>query len=313
MKKHVQFVIAFLMTVSAVFAHDKKISWNGVIVPDWMMNCVLIHSDQIYGENKPIGDFIGTPADGTKIKKLSVNGNNLHFEYYAGEKPDESVMDAIIDFTCAKMGSAGTAYISHIKVGSRITFEEKEVSCSGPSDEYKYGNCLGMLASLSKLMFVDEKRIAKENERAKELEEEKAKQEAKRKESVFESELANAVMDGYVGLGVNLSNFQTKVNPLTEKVAVVVKALDADMSKAGFQKGDSVVDVRGLRGGQMAFAADVHQGRFDYREINDLPENIVFVVQRKGKTLSISVPKYNQEQLNAFKEKFEQDWSNGVY
>ena len=176
MKKCLSFLIITLFVLGSIFSQDTKISANGVTVPNWMVNCAILKSETGWGTQKTIGQILGKPNEATKLKKVVVDGNNLHLEYYVGEKPSEAVLELIMDFVCARLGDTGTAYCSHVKFVSRLTFEEAEASCDGPKNAGKFGKCLGMLHASVELMFIDEEKVARE----KALEEERKKEEEKR-------------------------------------------------------------------------------------------------------------------------------------
>jgi len=328
MKKNIQTLLIIILFTSSVFAHDKKISANGVTVPDWMMNSVVIGTEKIFDNPKRIGDFLGIPAENTKIKKIIINGNNLHLEYFMGEKASESVMDADFDFVCAKMGDGGTTYISHIRVASRLTFEEKELSCKSPQDKYKYGQCLGAFTRTSEIMFVDEELLAK-----KQAEEEEQKAEQRKDDYI--TTFSEAVQSGAINLGIDFKKIKYKAPGAlvktyfgTNNIKLLIENEDEYMTKLGFQKNDEITNVSGLyifqnctnfeEFSSLVFLANEGQPftvYLDREYFNSLPipeaingKELIFKVKRKGKLFDITVPAFNKEQVNAFNEKFEAKW-----
>ncbi len=347
MKKQIQMLVILLFVMGIAFAHDKKISCNGVVVPDWMMNCAVLKSDVVFGSGKCIGDIFGTPSEGTKIKKVMIEGDKLHLEYFIGEKPSEAVIDATFDFVCAKIGSAGSSYVSHVKFISRLTFDEIEVSCKSPNDDYRYGKCMGTLYNAADLMFVDEEKVAREKAEAEErLAREKANEEERqrrieemqkekekeaierrnrKKEGDYKIQLMDALTRGEVAFGFTIKCFKYKQNALAAAYLgtegkLVVDKVDSVMSKLGFQKGDVIEGISGLKlrrhsNSQEAnwLFAQIVSGEYDQSALSSMlveSENdvITFGISRKGKQMSISAPKFNEEQLGAFKERFEKEW-----
>lgn len=323
MKKYLSFLIITLFVLGSIFAQDTKISANGVTVPNWMVNCAILESETGWGTQKTIGQILGKPNEATKLKKVVVDGNNLHLEYYVGEKPSEAVLELIMDFVCARLGDTGTAYCSHVKFVSRLTFEVAEVSCDGPKNAYKFGQCLGMLHASVELMFIDEEKVARE----KALEEERKKEEEKRladeKRMAYWRQLETAVQEKEVSLGFSLDSIEYKQSYLGVGTSrIVVKNLDETMKAYGFQKGDKITKVDGLDFfGKESSEADliamvygkdtlqcVSLNSWDKEVVEAEKAEVVFTLERKGKEMTIKTPALNPEQLKSFNEKFETDW-----
>ena len=321
MKSRLNFLLVIFFVMCSAFAQEKKISANGVTVPSWMINSTIINSEIGWGSPKTIGDILGLPVEGTKIKKLAVTGNNLHLEYYLGEKANESVIDLIVDFVCARLGESGTSYVSHIKVISRLTFEESEFSCDGPKDQRRYGKCLGALHSISSVMFIDEEKLAQQKAAEEQRKKEKEKYEAERKKEVYERELENALQDGILSLGFNRDNFEIKYSGALASTylginnsKIVVKTPDEDMIKAGFKKGDVVVNVNGFYLFNKSFSEYVESNEIRLSSSVSVDpyilENSVltFTIKRSGKEIEITIPTFNPNSFKQFNEKFERDW-----
>ncbi len=323
MKKYLSFLIITLFVLGSIFAQDTKISANGVTVPNWMVNCAILESETGWGTQKTIGQILGKPNEATKLKKVVVDGNNLHLEYYVGEKPSEAVLELIMDFVCARLGDTGTAYCSHVKFVSRLTFEVAEVSCDGPKNAYKFGQCLGMLHASVELMFIDEEKVARE----KALEEERKKEEEKRladaKRMAYWRQLETAVQEKEVSLGFSLDSIEYKQSYLGVGTSrIVVKNLDETMKAYGFQKGDKITKVDGLDFFvEESSIADLIAMVYDkdtlqcvslnswHKEVVEAEKaEVVFTLERKGKEMTIKTPALNPEQLKSFNEKFETDW-----
>lgn len=329
MKKYLSFLIITLFVLGSIFAQDTKISANGVTVPNWMVNCAILESETGWGTQKTIGQILGKPNEATKLKKVVVDGNNLHLEYYVGEKPSEAVLELIMDFVCARLGDTGTAYCSHVKFVSRLTFEVAEVSCDGPKNAYKFGECLGMLHASVELMFIDEEKVARE----KALEEERKKEEEKRlaeeKKWAYWRQLETAVQEKEVSLGFSLGSLEyKKSNGFAQAYLgvdtsrIVVKNLDETMKAYGFQKGDKITKVDGLDffveesriADLIAMVYDkdtlqcVSLKSWDKEVVEAEKAEVVFTLERKGKEMTIKTPALNPEQLKSFNEKFETDW-----
>ena len=323
MKKYLSFLIITLFVLGSIFAQDTKISANGVTVPNWMVNCAILESETGWGTQKTIGQILGKPNEATKLKKVVVDGNNLHLEYYVGEKPSEAVLELIMDFVCARLGDTGTAYCSHVKFVSRLTFEVAEVSCDGPKNAYKFGQCLGMLHASVELMFIDEEKVARE----KALEEERKKEEEKRladaKRMAYWRQLETAVQEKEVSLGFSLDSIEYKQSYLGVGTSrIVVKNLDETMKAYGFQKGDKITKVDGLDFFvEESSIADLIAMVYDkdtlqcvslnswHKEVVEAEKaEVVFTLERKGKEMTIKTPALNPEQLKSFNEKFETNW-----
>lgn len=327
MKKYLSFLIITLFVLGSIFAQDTKISANGVTVPNWMVNCAILESETGWGTQKTIGQILGKPNEATKLKKVVVDGNNLHLEYYVGEKPSEAVLELIMDFVCARLGDTGTAYCSHVKFVSRLTFEVAEVSCDGPKNAYKFGQCLGMLHASVELMFIDEEKVAREKAREKALEEERKKEEEKRladaKRMAYWRQLETAVQEKEVSLGFSLDSIEYKQSYLGVGTSrIVVKNLDETMKAYGFQKGDKITKVDGLDFFvEESSIADLIAMVYDkdtlqcvslnswHKEVVEAEKaEVVFTLERKGKEMTIKTPALNPEQLKSFNEKFETNW-----
>ena len=334
MKKYLSFLIITLFVLGSIFAQDTKISANGVTVPNWMVNCAILESETGWGTQKTIGQILGKPNEATKLKKVVVDGNNLHLEYYVGEKPSEAVLELIMDFVCARLGDTGTAYCSHVKFVSRLTFEVAEVSCDGLKNAYKFGQCLGMLHASVELMFIDEEKVARE----KALEEERKKEEEKRlaeeKRMAYWRQLETAVQEKEVSLGFSLGSLEyKKSNGFAQAYLgvdtsrIVVKNLDETMKAYGFQKGDKITKVDGLDFFDIGRSRDdsMHTliimvcdkdalqrasiNEYLHKEVVEAEKaEVVFTLERKGKEMTIKTPALNPEQLKSFNEKFETDW-----
>ena len=329
MKKYLSFLIITLFVLGSIFAQDTKISANGVTVPNWMVNCAILESETGWGTQKTIGQILGKPNEATKLKKVVVDGNNLHLEYYVGEKPSEAVLELIMDFVCARLGDTGTAYCSHVKLVSRLTFEVAEVSCDGPKNAYKFGQCLGMLHASVELMFIDEEKVAREKALEEERKKEEEKRLAKEKRMAYWRQLETAVQEKEVSLGFSLGSLEyKKSNGFAQAYLgvdtsrIVVKNLDETMKAYGFQKGDKITKVDGLDffveesriADLIAMVYDkdtlqcVSLKSWDKEVVEAEKAEVVFTLERKGKEMTIKTPALNPEQLKSFNEKFERDW-----
>ncbi len=329
MKKYLSFLIITLFVLGSIFAQDTKISANGVTVPNWMVNCAILESETGWGTQKTIGQILGKPNEATKLKKVVVDGNNLHLEYYVGEKPSEAVLELIMDFVCARLGDTGTAYCSHVKFVSRLTFEVAEVSCDGPKNAYKFGQCLGMLHASVELMFIDEEKVAREKALEEERKKEEEKRLAKEKRMAYWRQLETAVQEKEVSLGFSLDSIEYKQSNGfaqaylgVDTSRIVVKNLDETMKAYGFQKGDKITKVDGLDffveesriADLIAMVYDkdtlqcVSLNSWDKEVVEAEKAEVVFTLERKGKEMAIKTPVLNPEQLKAFNEKFEKDW-----
>lgn len=325
MKKYLSFLIITLFVLGSIFAQDTKISANGVTVPNWMVNCFILKSETGWGTQKTIGQILGKPNEATKLKKVVVDGNNLHLEYYVGEKPSEAVLELIMDFVCARLGDTGTAYCSHVKLFSRLTFEEGEASCDGPKNAYKFGECLGMLHASVELMFIDEEKVAREKALEEERKKEEEKRLAKEKRMAYWRQLETAVQEKEVSLGFSLDSIEYKQSYLylgVDTSRIVVKNLDETMKAYGFQKGDKITKVDGLDffveesriADLIAMVYDkdtlqcVSLNSWDKEVVEAEKAEVVFTLERKGKEMTIKTPALNPEQLKSFNEKFETDW-----
>lgn len=323
MKKYLSFLIITLFVLGSIFAQDTKISANGVTVPNWMVNCAILESETGWGTQKTIGQILGKPNEATKLKKVVVDGNNLHLEYYVGEKPSEAVLELIMDFVCARLGDTGTAYCSHVKFVSRLTFEVAEVSCDGPKNAYKFGQCLGMLHASVELMFIDEEKVAREKALEEERKKEEEKRLAKEKRMAYWRQLETAVQEKEVSLGFSLDSIEYKQSYLgVDTSRIVVKNLDETMKAYGFQKGDKITKVDGLDffvkesriADLIAMVYDkdtlqcVSLKSWDKEVVEAEKAEVVFTLERKGKEMTIKTPALNPEQLKSFNEKFETDW-----
>lgn len=325
MKKYLSFLIITLFVLGSIFAQDTKISANGVTVPNWMVNCAILKSETGWGTQKTIGQILGKPNEATKLKKVVVDGNNLHLEYYVGEKPSEAVLELIMDFVCARLGDTGTAYCSHVKFVSRLTFEEAEASCDGPKNAGKFGKCLGMLHASVELMFIDEEKVAREKALEEERKKEEEKRLAKEKRMAYWRQLETAVQEKEVSLGFSLDSIEYKQSYLylgVDTSRIVVKNLDETMKAYGFQKGDKITKVDGLDffveesriADLIAMVYDkdtlqcVSLNSWDKEVVEAEKAEVVFTLERKGKEMTIKTPALNPEQLKSFNEKFETDW-----
>lgn len=329
MKKYLSFLIITLFVLGSIFAQDTKISANGVTVPNWMVNCAILESETGWGTQKTIGQILGKPNEATKLKKVVVDGNNLHLEYYVGEKPSEAVLELIMDFVCARLGDTGTAYCSHVKFVSRLTFEVAEVSCDGPKNAYKFGQCLGMLHASVELMFIDEEKVAREKALEEERKKEEEKRLAKEKRKAYWRQLETAVQEKEVSLGFSLDSIEYKQSNGfaqaylgVDTSRIVVKNLDETMKAYGFQKGDKITKVDGLDffveesriADLIAMVYDkdtlqcVSLKSWDKEVVEAEKAEVVFTLERKGKEMTIKTPALNPEQLKSFNEKFETDW-----
>ena len=325
MKKCLSFLIITLFVLGSIFAQDTKISANGVTVPNWMVNCAILKSETGWGTQKTIGQILGKPNEATKLKKVVVDGNNLHLEYYVGEKPSEAFLELIMDFVCARLGDTGTAYCSHVKFVSRLTFEEAEASCDGPKNAGKFGKCLGMLHASVELMFIDEEKVAREKALEEERKKEEEKRLAKEKRMAYWRQLETAVQEKEVSLGFSLDSIEYKQSYLylgVDTSRIVVKNLDETMKAYGFQKGDKITKVDGLDffveesriADLIAMVYDkdtlqcVSLNSWDKEVVEAEKAEVVFTLERKGKEMTIKTPALNPEQLKSFNEKFETDW-----
>ena len=138
-------------------------------------------------------------------------------------------------------------------------------------------------------------------------------------------ELEQGIASGEIELGFNVDRFSVKYNSLAGKVSLTVKSVDDVMARAGFQKGDLITNMyyveRSYRDElftefQLAVRDETYRRRFGNTLLNDavagrkgdgsfeLPENITFVIERKGKTINCMLPAFNQNQIKNLKAKF---------
>ena len=179
--KRIFAMIVLLFVCVTTFAQTKKMSAKGVTVPDWMMNCVILRSNEVFDGSRTIFELFGSLQKDVTLNKVSVYDSSLNLEYSLGENSNEPVIKLNVGLKCAKAGNAGTCYVSFIKFDSVLTFQSIEESCSNPSNEYQYGKCLGTLYYVADVFFVDEVKIATQKEAEKRrLEEEKQEAEKKR-------------------------------------------------------------------------------------------------------------------------------------
>ena len=230
-----------------------------------------------------------------------------------------------MDFVCARLGDTGTAYCSHVKFVSRLTFEEAEASCDGPKNAGKFGECLGMLHASVELMFIDEEKVAREKALEEERKKEEEKRLAKEKRMAYWRQLETAVQEKEVSLGFSLDSIEYKQSYLylgVDTSRIVVKNLDETMKAYGFQKGDKITKVDGLDffveesriADLIAMVYDkdtlqcVSLNSWDKEVVEAEKAEVVFTLERKGKEMTIKTPALNPEQLKSFNEKFETDW-----
>ena len=164
------FAVMLMMFISfSILAQERKLSFNGITVPDDFLNSTILSSAQLYGSARTFGDVMGEPLETTAITNLTVSKNKVHIEATC------VLMNLTID---VQFSGLATCFISYIKIESPMTFETTEASASSPNG-YSYGKVLGLFQSAS-LFFKDKIAEAeKKAEKEKRLAEEKAAAEAK--------------------------------------------------------------------------------------------------------------------------------------
>ncbi|MBP5438891.1 MAG: hypothetical protein J6Y30_13025, partial [Treponema sp.] len=65
MKKHISYLLvslfALILATGNLFAQSKRISANGVTVPEWMQNCEILQSEYAFGSTRTIGQVLSMP------------------------------------------------------------------------------------------------------------------------------------------------------------------------------------------------------------------------------------------------------------
>ena len=132
-----------------------------------------------------------------------------------------------------------------------------------------------------------------------------------------------ALATGEVKYGFSLECFKCKqelraLRDGSRDVMLSIYKVDDLMTKLGFLKGDVVEAIfDGKRDNRHMYMVFVRMGAGEFEQAKrELPrmltesgnDEISFVINRKGKQMSISVPKFNKDQLETFKEKFEKQW-----
>ena len=234
------FALMLIIVLSVnLFAQNKKLSANGVSVPDWMLKCTILSSDAAFGSMRTLGDVIGEPEEGVKITKIVASENDLHLEF------DGIIMNGVIDVKFAKRV---TCYISHIKVESPLTFSVAENECNNPNNAYSYGRVLGLFKEATNMFFVDkvaeaEKNAAEEKRLAEEKAAEEAKAELEKNVKIWKE---NGVPAG------NVKEFISAIPEETiDNLKIIGKIAEDDFShirSASYSKKIKVLDLSNVEG-----------------------------------------------------------------
>ncbi len=188
MKKHINYLLvslfAFILAAGNLFAQSKRISANGVTVPEWMQNCEILQSEYAFGSTRTIGQVLSMPKESptfaTKIKSVTVKDKNLYLVYQVMDKDKTVVATLKVDFVCSKYKNAGYCFISAISIENHLKFNKLSYTCSNPNTyPREHGQCLGTLLEIVNGFFTDEVALNKQRE----AENKKREEEAKRKET----------------------------------------------------------------------------------------------------------------------------------
>ncbi len=150
-------IFAVLLPTGNIFAQSRAISANGVTVPSWMQNCIILNSEYTFGR-RTIGQVLSIPQEKTKLNKVTVTDTKVSLDYALTKDDGSTIWTLYVEFTCVKSGNGGNCYISMLKFEEPLSFKKETVTCSSPY-EYNHGVCLGMLYECSQYMFIDEVRF----------------------------------------------------------------------------------------------------------------------------------------------------------
>ena len=150
-------IFVALLPTGNIFAQSRAISANGVTVPSWMQNCIILNSERTFGR-RTIGQVLSIPQEKTKLKKVTVNNTKVSLDYVLAEDDGSIIWSLYLEFTCVKSGNGGNCYISMLKFEEPLSFKKETVTCPTPYD-FNYGYCLGILYKCSQYMFIDEVRF----------------------------------------------------------------------------------------------------------------------------------------------------------
>ena len=150
-------IFVALLPTGNIFAQSRAISANGVTVPSWMQNCIILNSEYTFGR-RTIGQVLSIPQEKTKLKKVTVTDTKVSLDYVLAKDDGSIIWSLHLEFTCVKSGNGGNCYISMLKFEEPLSFKKETVTCSSPY-EYNHGVCLGMLYECSQYMFIDEVRF----------------------------------------------------------------------------------------------------------------------------------------------------------
>lgn len=188
MKKSINYLLislfVFILAAGNLFAQSKRISANGVTVPEWMQNCEILQSEYAFGSTRTIGQVLSIPKESptltTKIKSVTVKDKNLYLVYQVMDKDKTVVATLKVDFVCSKYKNAGYCFISAISIENHLKFNKLAYTCSNPNTyPREHGQCLGTLLEMVRGFFTDEVALNKQRE----AENKKREEEAKRKET----------------------------------------------------------------------------------------------------------------------------------
>ena len=150
-------IFVALLPIGNIFAQSRAISANGVTVPTWMQNCIILNSEYTFGR-RTIGQVLSIPQEKTKLNKVTVTDTKVSLDYALTKDDGSTIWTLYVEFTCVKSGNGGNCYISMLKFEEPLSFKKETVTCSSPY-EYNHGVCLGMLYECSQYMFIDEVRF----------------------------------------------------------------------------------------------------------------------------------------------------------
>lgn len=108
MKKSINYLMislfALILAAGNLFAQTKRISANGVTVPEWMQNCEILQSEYAFGSVRTIGQVLSMPKESptltTKLKSVTVKDKNLYLVYQVMDKEKTVVATLKVDFVC---------------------------------------------------------------------------------------------------------------------------------------------------------------------------------------------------------------------
>ena len=173
MKKNISYLLvslfALFLAAGNLFAQSKRISANGVTVPEWMQNCEILQSEYAFGSTRTIGQVLSIPKESptltTKIKSVTVKDKNLYLVYQVMDKDKTVVATLKVDFVCSKYKNAGYCFISAISIENHLKFNKLSYTCSNPNTyPREHGQCLGTLLEIVNGFFTDEVALNKQRE-----------------------------------------------------------------------------------------------------------------------------------------------------